>query len=138
MEMELNVMGPTGDAQVKFDHDAAIVSWKETSAPDRRLVKRLLEKAASLGLKAHTKDQDTGALKAAEGNPKLKEAGTLVLAGDPMAVRSLAKEIVDSEVSEGRLVMQSADGGRWEFVRPGEFKPEEAKKVVSSARVTGG
>jgi hypothetical protein len=146
-ELDLSMTGLNGHTEMSFSKDQVRVTWKETTAGERELIRGLVKTAKLFGFTAHAVDADG---KAAQPITKLPgvfrgKKGELILKGEVKKMKLFAQEMIAGELKEGRIVLKAKADGEWEFVKDaktvGETKEGEApkkEKVVSSERVGGG
>lgn len=141
MNLTLDITSVGGHAELAFEGELVRVKWNDTTSTDRQMVKALVAQAKKLGLLPFKTDlegrptpEPTKKLPGAIFNKK----GEIVLKGDELGAAKLAKELVEQEIREGRLVMVAQKDGSWKIVKPGQFEPKKETKVVSTAKVAGG
>lgn len=144
MNLTLMATGLGGHTEAIFEKNQIRISFSKTDPKERGLIENLVERARKEGMKLHTVDNSDN-LKEIEDDLLLdkifKSKGKLALTGSVDAVKKLALDIVEKEISERSLVMEAQEDGTWKILREkGEFKEKEDKeqKVTSSKVPVGG
>lgn len=142
IDLDLNITGMNGDTELSFSKDQVRVTWADSTASERGLIRGLVQTSKMFGFEPYSVDED--------GKPKEKltklpgtfrgKKGQLILKGTVKRVKMFAQEMIEGEVKNGRIAFQAQKDGTWKAIRPGEFKPEPGKKqkVTTSAPVGGG
>jgi hypothetical protein len=142
-ELDLSMTGNNGHTEMSFSKDQVRVTWRETNAGERDLIRGLVKTSKLFGFTAHTVDADGNAKDEAKTLPGIfrGKKGELILKGEIKKMKLFAQEMIAGELKEGRIVLRAKDDGQWEFVKAGEevkAEPGKKEKVVSSERVGGG
>lgn len=143
IDLDLSMTGNNGHTEMSFVKDQVRVTWKETNAGERDLIRGLVKTSKLFGFTAHTVDADGKPQEEVKTLPGLfrGKKGELILKGDIKRMKMFAQEMIAGELKEGRIVLRAKEDGSWEFVKAGEeVKAEKGKKekVVSSEKVGGG
>lgn len=141
-EITLDVTGTNGHTELSFSKGQVRVTWKETNATERGLIKGLIQTGRLFGFVPYSVDDDG---KPKEMLTKLPgtfrgKKGEIVLVGEVQKVKLFAQEMIEGEIRENRLVLEAQADGTWKALKPGDFKaePGKKKKVTSSEPVGGG
>jgi hypothetical protein len=151
MNLQVTIQGIGGHTEVNFEDGRVKLSWKETTMRERKMLREMIEKAKSGGMKTYGVDSNGNADKETDVVPGtiFNRSGELVLKGEGALVTILAKGLIEAEQKSGRLVMEAQEDNTWKILRSGdtveegkpekgEEKEEKKKKVHTTAKQAGG
>ncbi len=145
MNLTISVQGIGGHTEIDFEDGRCKLTWKQTSLRERKMLRDMIRTAKDGGAKTFSVDEHGNADKETSRVPGtiFNRNGTLIIKGDGKVIELIAKNLVDSEKSSGRLVMEAQPDNTWKILRLGEKFDEKEKstakrKVHSTAKQDGG
>lgn len=123
--MDLTIAGASGHTSLTFRDDGVLVDWEKTSSKERGLLTDLLTKAREKGFKTYTLDDEEQPVEIAETLPGwlFNRKGKLLLKSEEKRkLQVFAKDIIDLQITNGKLVMEATKDGEWKILKLGEFE----------------
>lgn len=123
--MDLTIAGASGHTSLTFRDDGVLVDWEKTSSKERGLLTDLLTKARAKGFKTFTLDDDEQPVEIAETLPGwlFNRKGKLLLkTEEKVNLQIFAKDLIDLQITNGKLVMEATKDGEWKILKLGEFE----------------